>query len=104
VTTEAHLDAEEIEFMRWKAERWMKCVTCQAPSDTIRASCCSTVARCSPTLSRIDVAIGVGLEERTRPSVAIAPFADAMRQYLDWPDPLPVETQGVSPGSLAAQR
>jgi hypothetical protein len=24
VTRSAHLDAEEIEFMRWKAERWMK--------------------------------------------------------------------------------
>ena len=24
VTRSAHLDAEEIEFLRWKAERWMK--------------------------------------------------------------------------------
>ena len=24
VTRSAHLDAEEIEFMRWRAERWMK--------------------------------------------------------------------------------
>ena len=24
VTRSAHLDAEDIEFMRWKAERWMK--------------------------------------------------------------------------------
>ena len=24
MTRSAHLDAEEIEFMRWRAERWMK--------------------------------------------------------------------------------
>ena len=23
-----HLEAEEIEFLRWQAERWMKCITC----------------------------------------------------------------------------
>ena len=43
-----HLPAEEIEFMRWKAERWMKVHHIPAASGTIRSSSCSADGKCWP--------------------------------------------------------
>ena len=43
VVRSEHLAADEIEFLRWRAERWMKLGTFLAgASRTIRCSCCGT--------------------------------------------------------------
>ena len=44
-----HVPAEEVEFLRWKAERWMKTHHIPRSFATIPGSCCPTDARCWPT-------------------------------------------------------
>jgi len=106
VTRSAHLEAEEIEFMRWKTERWMK----------VRHM--ATAVRHDPGF-----VLGYGLRMLAhtfrgttwRSAVGLESARDAFRryrtirqrerEYVDWPDPLGASglpQPGVSPltGSL----
>jgi len=89
VTRSEHLDVDEIEFMRWKAERWMK----------VRHM--ATVVRHEPlfVLRNGPRMLAHTFRGTTwRSAVGLAPARDAFRrykeirrrerEYLDWPDPL----------------
>ena len=89
VTRGEHLDPEEVEFMRWKAERWMKVrhipavfrhdpwfVLRNAPrmlAHTYRGSTWRSV---------------VGLEDDREVFQRYRAIRQRERQYVDWPDPL----------------
>jgi anaerobic magnesium-protoporphyrin IX monomethyl ester cyclase len=90
VTRSAHLDAEEIEFMRWKTERWMK----------VRHM--STAFRHDPgfvlrngrrmlahTFRGATWRSALGLESARQVFRRYRAIRERERQYLDWPDPLP---------------
>jgi anaerobic magnesium-protoporphyrin IX monomethyl ester cyclase len=90
VTRSAHLDAEEIEFMRWRAERWMKVRHMAAAfrhdplfvlrngrrmfAHTFRGSTWRTAA---------------GLESERTAFSRYRAIRHRERDYLDWPDPHP---------------
>ena len=98
VTRSTHLDAEEIEFMRWKAERWMK-------------------VRHIPTALRLHPGFvlrnGRGMMAHTfrgttwRSLLGLETARDTFRRYreirarerryLDWPDPLGTNAQPSEP-------
>jgi radical SAM superfamily enzyme YgiQ (UPF0313 family) len=96
VTRSEHLDPDEIEFMRWKAERWMKVrhmgaairhdplfVLTRAPrmmAHTFRGSTWRSL---------------FGLERARDAFARYRAIRAAERLYLDWPDPVPAEF-GVS--------
>ncbi|MGQ0656796.1 MAG: hypothetical protein ACT4NU_01680 [Chromatiales bacterium] len=46
VVRSEHLAAEEIEFLRWRADRWMSFATCRPPSPTAPGTCCAPRSRC----------------------------------------------------------
>ena len=46
-----HLSAEEVEFMRWRAERWIKLIICRLPFFIAHCLSCAIAGRCSPTPS-----------------------------------------------------
>jgi anaerobic magnesium-protoporphyrin IX monomethyl ester cyclase len=94
VTRSAHLDAEDIEFLRWRAERWMK----------VRHI--STAARHDPifvirhgrrmlahTFRGTTWRTALGLEPAREAFRRYRAIRAREREYLDWPDPL----TGVSP-------
>ena len=92
VTRSEHLDPDEIEFMRWKAERWMKVrhmgaavrhdplfVLTNAPrmlAHTFRGTTWRSL---------------LGLERARDAFARYRAIRAAERRYLDWPDPLPAE-------------
>jgi radical SAM superfamily enzyme YgiQ (UPF0313 family) len=90
VTKSAQLDAEEIEFMRWKAERWMKvrhmgAVASHDPGFVLRngARMLAHTFRGSTWRSM------VGLESARDVFHRYRAIRRRERQYLDWPDPFP---------------
>ena len=91
VTRSAHLDAEEIEFMRWKAERWMKVrhmptVVRHDPGFVLR----NGRAHARAHVPRHDVALGARPRGATATrSAATARSGSGERDYIDWPDPHP---------------
>jgi radical SAM superfamily enzyme YgiQ (UPF0313 family) len=90
VTRSAHLDVEEIEFMRWQAERWMKVRHMAVAfrhdplfvlrngrrmfAHTFRGSTWRTAA---------------GLESEQTAFSRYRAIRHREREYLDWPDPHP---------------
>jgi anaerobic magnesium-protoporphyrin IX monomethyl ester cyclase len=89
VTRSAHLDAEEIEFLRWQAERWMK----------VRYM--ATAARHDPgfvvrnahrmfahTFRGSTWRSALGLESARDAFRRFRAIRAREREYLDWPDPL----------------
>ena len=46
VVRSRHLSADDIEFLRWRAERWMKVRHLPAVVSTTRGSCCGTGRGC----------------------------------------------------------
>jgi anaerobic magnesium-protoporphyrin IX monomethyl ester cyclase len=99
VTRGTHLDAEDVEFMRWKAERWMK----------VRHI--PTVLRHDPmfvaqnwwrmlghTFRGTTWRSALGLEDARAGFRRYRARRAVEREYLDWPDPitLPDTADGVS--------
>ena len=104
VTRSAHLDAEEIEFMRWRAERWMK-------------------VRHIPTAFRLHPGFvlthGRGMMTHTfrgttwRSLIGLESVRDTFRryrqiraqerEYLAWPDPLASATHPSKPAAPSAE-
>jgi radical SAM superfamily enzyme YgiQ (UPF0313 family) len=93
VTRSAHLDAEEIEFMRWKVERWMK-VRYMAtafrhdPGFVLR----NGRRMLAHTFRGTSWRSTLGLESARDVFRRYRAIRSRERQYLDWPDPLPATT------------
>jgi radical SAM superfamily enzyme YgiQ (UPF0313 family) len=102
VTRSAHLDAQEIEFMRWKAERWMKVRHIPAalrlhPRFVMRHA----RGMLAHTFRGTTWRSLVGLESSRDTFRRYRQIRARERQYLDWPDPLesappPSESTGVA--------
>jgi radical SAM superfamily enzyme YgiQ (UPF0313 family) len=71
-----HLSAEDVEFLRWRAERWMKLRHMRrSRSLTAHSSCCGTRRRCSRTpFAEARSVHFSGLKTSARPSSAFRPF------------------------------
>jgi anaerobic magnesium-protoporphyrin IX monomethyl ester cyclase len=89
VTRSAHLEADEIEFMRWKAERWMKVrhmatVVWHDPGFVLR----NGARMLAHTFRGTTWRSAVGLERARDVFRRYRTIRSRERQYLDWPDPL----------------
>ena len=101
VTRSAHLDAGEIEFMRWKAERWMKVRHMPAairhdPRFILRYGRQMLAHTFRGTTWRSLV----GLESARDVFRRYRAIRERERAYVDWPDPLsgsPAASQAVMP-------
>jgi anaerobic magnesium-protoporphyrin IX monomethyl ester cyclase len=90
VTRSAHLAAEDIEFMRWKAERWMKvrhipAVFRRNPGFVLR----NGRRMLSHTFRGSTWRSALGLEPAREVFQRYRAIRHTERQYLDWPDPVP---------------
>ena len=89
VTRSAHLDAEEIEFLRWKAERWMKVrhlpmALRHHPFFVVRHA----TRMMAHTFRGTTWRSLVGLESSRDTFRRYRQIRARERHYLDWPDPL----------------
>ncbi len=90
VTRSAHLDAEEIEFMRWRAERWMKVRHMSAafwhdPAFVLR----NGYRMFAHTFRGSTWRTAVGIESARDAFARYRAIRRRERDYFDWPDPLP---------------
>ena len=97
VTRSAHLAAEDIEFMRWKAERWMKvrhlpAVFRHDPAFVLR----NGHRMLAHTFRGLSWRSLVGLDTARDVFRRYRAIRDRERQYLDWPDPLRAGTGAAS--------
>jgi len=107
VTRSAHLSTEEIEFMRWKAERWMKvrhlpAVLRHDPGFVVRYG----RRMLAHTFRGSNWKSVLGLESSLTVFRRYKTIRDRERKYLDWPDPAEGKDSGVRfprHQSLAAQ-
>jgi radical SAM superfamily enzyme YgiQ (UPF0313 family) len=89
VTRSAHLDAEEIEFMRWKADRWMKLRHMPAALRLYPGFVVRNARRMLAHTFRGTTWRSVfGLETSREVFRRYRQIRARERQYLDWPDPL----------------
>jgi hypothetical protein len=89
VTRSAHLSSEEIEFMRWKAERWMKvrhlpAVLKHDPGFVLRHG----RRMLAHTFRGSGWKSVLGLETSRAVFRRYRSIRERERQYLDWPDPM----------------
>jgi anaerobic magnesium-protoporphyrin IX monomethyl ester cyclase len=89
VTRSAHLSSEEIEFMRWKAERWMKvrhvpAVLRHDPGFVLR----HLHRMMAHTFRGSGWKSVLGLESSRTVFRRYKAIRDRERKYLDWPDPI----------------
>jgi radical SAM superfamily enzyme YgiQ (UPF0313 family) len=97
VTRSAHLDAGEIEFMRWKAERWMKVrhmwtAVRHDPGFVIRHA----RRMFAHTFRGSTWRSAVGLESSRAVFRRFRAIRSRERDYLDWPDPAPGQSAAMS--------
>jgi radical SAM superfamily enzyme YgiQ (UPF0313 family) len=97
VTRSAHLSAEEIEFMRWRAERWMKVrhmrtAILHDPGFVLRNGARMLAHTFRGTSGRSIV----GLESARDVFTRYRAIRAREREYLDWPDPVPSDQQAVA--------
>jgi anaerobic magnesium-protoporphyrin IX monomethyl ester cyclase len=90
VTRSAHLDADEIEFMRWRAERWMKVrhmavAVRHDPGFVLRHG----RRMLAHTFRGSTWRSALGLESARDVFRRYRAIRRREREYLDWPDPLP---------------
>ncbi|HVG71249.1 MAG TPA: radical SAM protein [Vicinamibacterales bacterium] len=90
VTRSAQLDAEDIEFMRWKAERWMKvrhmaAVARHDPGFVLR----NGPRMLAHTFRGSTWRSALGLEDARQVFQRYRAIRSRERHYLDWPDPFP---------------
>ena len=92
VTRSAHLSAEEIEFMRWRAERWMKVRHMSAAFRHDPAFVFRNAHRMlAHTFRGTTWRSAVGLEDARAVFQRYRAIRKREREYLDWPDPLPAD-------------
>jgi len=96
VTRSAHLSTEEIEFMRWKAERWMKvhhlpAVLRHDPGFVVRYG----RRMLAHTFRGSNWKSVLGLESSMTVFRRYKAIRDRERKYLDWPDPAEGKDSGV---------
>ena len=101
VTRSAHLDPEEIEFMRWKAERWMKVRHLPAafrhdPGFVLRNGRRMLAHTFRGTSWRSALGFETALDVFRR----YRGIRHQERTYVDWPDPLEDHTARVPPRHL----
>jgi anaerobic magnesium-protoporphyrin IX monomethyl ester cyclase len=89
VTRSTHLTAEEIEFMRWRAERWMKVRHMSAvfrhdPAFVLR----NAFRMLAHTFRGTTWRSAIGLEDARTVFQRYRAIRKREREYLDWPDPL----------------
>jgi anaerobic magnesium-protoporphyrin IX monomethyl ester cyclase len=89
VTRSAHLSSEEIEFMRWKAERWMKVrhlpvVLRHDPGFVLR----HVHRMMAHTFRGTGWKSALGLESSRTVFRRYKAIREKERNYLDWPDPI----------------
>jgi anaerobic magnesium-protoporphyrin IX monomethyl ester cyclase len=102
VTRSAHLDADEIEYLRWRADRWMKVRHMPAamrlyPGFVIRHARRMMAHTFRGTTWRT----ALGLESSRQAFRRYKQIRARERTYLDWPDPAPSDpdvghTLGIS--------
>ncbi len=90
VTRSAHVDAEEIEFMRWRAERWMKVrhmatAIQHDPAFVIR----NGRRMFAHTFRGSTWRSAFGFEEDRTAFSRYRAIRQGERDYIDWPDPHP---------------
>jgi len=98
VTRSAHLAAEDIEFMRWKAERWMKLnylpeAFRHDPMFVLR----NGRQMLAHTFRGATWRSWLGLESPREVFARYRAIRAREREYLDWPDPLPSGASPVAP-------
>jgi radical SAM superfamily enzyme YgiQ (UPF0313 family) len=108
VTRSAHLDAEEIEFLRWQAERWMKVrhmatAVRHDPGFVLRHGHRMLAHTFRGTTWRSML----GLEKPRDVFRRYRAIREREREYLDWPDPMAAAStltavQGASAASMSA--
>ena len=89
VTRSAHLDAEDIEFMRWQSERWMKV---KHMATAVRHDP-TFVLRNAPRMLKHTFRgstwrSAIGLESARDVFTRYRAIRSRERVYLDWPDPI----------------
>ena len=89
VTRSAHLSADDIEFMRWKAERWMKvrhvpAVFRHDPGFVLR----NAGRMLAHTFRGSTLKSAIGLEDARAVFRRYRTIRARERDYLDWPDPV----------------
>jgi anaerobic magnesium-protoporphyrin IX monomethyl ester cyclase len=110
VTRSAHLSSEEIEYMRWKAERWMKvrhlpAVLRHDPAFVLR----NGRRMLAHTFRGSTWKSVLGLEDSRAAFRRYRAIREGERRYLDWPDPIHPggsidATQGGNPPVVPAAR
>jgi radical SAM superfamily enzyme YgiQ (UPF0313 family) len=90
VTRSAHLSADEIEFMRWRAERWMKVrhmatAMRHDPGFVLR----NARRMLAHTFRGTSWRSAIGLEDARTVFRRYRAIRSREREYLDWPDPMP---------------
>ena len=90
VTRSAHLSAEEIEFMRWRAERWMKVrhmatAIRHDPGFVLR----NGRRMLAHTFRGTTWRSVLGLEDARAVFRRYRAIRSREREYIDWPDPMP---------------
>ena len=106
VTRTVHLDPEEIEFMRWRAERWMKlrhmpAVVRHDPRFVLRHG----RQMVGHTFRGTTWRSVLGLEDARAVFRRYKKIRERERTYLDWPDPLDADGMagaGISRGRRVA--
>jgi radical SAM superfamily enzyme YgiQ (UPF0313 family) len=104
VTRTAHLSAEDVEFMRWRAERWMKVRHMSAafrhdPTFVLRHARQMLAHTFRGTTWRS----AVGLESTREVFSRYRAIRSRERDYVDWPDPMPaLSSLDVSAADAAA--
>jgi len=92
VTRSEHLDAEEIEFLRWKTDRWMKvrhmAVAVRHDPGFVLRNARRMLAH---TFRGSTWRSALGLENSREVFRRYRAIRRAEREYLDWPDPLPCQ-------------
>ena len=98
VTRSTHLDAEEIEFMRWRAERWMKVrhlpVAFRHDPLFVLQHGRRMLAH---TFRGTTWRSALGLEDSRLAFRRYRAIRSRERAYLDWPDPLASCEPGIAP-------
>ena len=89
VTRSAHLSAEEIEFMRWRAERWMKVRHMSAAVRHDPAFVLRHARRMlAHTFRGTSWRSALGVENAREVFRRYRAIRAREREYIDWPDPM----------------
>ena len=102
VTRSAHLDAEEIEFLRWKAERWMK-VRHIPTALRLHPGFVFRYGRrmMAHTFRGTTWRSLLGLESSRETFRRYRQIRERERHYLDWPDPLAAAPASIGPSTAS---